>query len=203
MKKNIFILISALTILLLYASPASAHVVVTPQTALPAERVTFSVSVPNEKEMAVTGLRLEMPAGLQSVTPTVHPGWTIDITKDGDTVKEISWSGGEIPSGQRDDFTFRVQLPETSGEIKWKAYQTYADGSVVAWNQDPSDDTAASENEDTGPYSVTQIEEETTTNVVDNSSGSDVIPLVASLVAVIASIIAVRKSSRKDSSQPR
>jgi hypothetical protein len=59
-------------------------------------------------------------------------------SEDGDEkverVSEISWTGGNIPAGQRDEFLFSAQAPASSTTIPWKAYQTYADGSVVAWD---------------------------------------------------------------------
>lgn len=140
---------------------ASAHVVVRPNTVAPGAFQTFTVGVPNEKDMATTGLRLVIPEGLQFVSPTVKPGWTITVTKDGETVKEIAWTGGTVPVGQRDDFTFSAKAPAAEGELAWKAYQTYADGTVVAWDQPPAvaDDHGETEEGADNPYSVTNVSE--------------------------------------------
>ena len=129
---------------------ASAHVLVSPKQVNVATDQTFTVSVPNERDVAVTKVKLALPKGLGEVTPTVHPGWT--ITKTGDS---IVWSGGTVPAGQRDDFSFNSQAPASAGEIDWKAYQTYADGYMVSWDQKPSgsDDSNGTK----GPYSVTNV----------------------------------------------
>jgi uncharacterized protein YcnI len=172
---------------------ASAHVLVSPSTAAPAERVTFSVSVPNEKEVPVTELRLTVPAGLAEVTPTVHTGWTIETAESGGTVTSITWKGGEIPAGQRDDFSFRAQTPKDSGELQWKAYQTYSDGSVVSWDHTPSNKD--SESETAGPYSVTTVAEPATAASDTKAAGNNSwLPLAISLVALILSLVALLRS---------
>ncbi len=141
----------ALASLVVFASTVSAHVVVSPKEVGVGKFQTFSVGVPVEKEIATVGLRLVVPDGLNYVTPNVKPGWKIEVKKepvmkdgkqvmseDGDEkverTSEISWTGGSIPAGQRDEFLFSAQVPTTATTLAWKAYQTYADGSVVAWD---------------------------------------------------------------------
>lgn len=152
MKKTLASLMAATTIIL---SPAVAfaHVVVSPAEVPVASSQTFNTGVANEKDMAVTGLRLVMPAGLNEVSPTVKPGWNVDIKKDGDTVTELNWTGGSIPAGQRDDFTFGAQAPAKTTTLAWKAYQTYEDGTIVAWDQTPN----GKDEESATPYSETKV----------------------------------------------
>lgn len=126
---------------LLFASPVFAHVVVTPNQANIGAFQVFTVGVPNEKEIPVTGLRLVLPQGLKHVSPNVKSGWTIQTKSTGEgesaTISEIIWTGGSIPSGQRDDFLFSAQVPAEATTLDWKAYQTYKDGTVVSWDQAP------------------------------------------------------------------
>src|SRR4051812_46020865 len=107
---------------------ASAHVVVKPAEVEPAAFQAFAVGVPNEKAMPTVKVRLLVPEGVKYVTPNVKPGWTIEVVKDGQgeeaKVREIVWSGGEVPAGQRDDFAFSLQAPAKAGTLQWKAYQT-------------------------------------------------------------------------------
>lgn len=180
---------------------ASAHVVVTPGAAQTATRVTFGMSVPNEKDVPVTGLKLKIPAGLKEVTPTVHPGWTIKTTTTSGEVTAIEWTGGEIPAGQRDDFTLRAQTPEKAGELQWKVYQTYADGTTVAWDKAPT--AAESESETAGPYSVTKVSEETVGTDTDTTSSAQntsvtgtTTALLVSLVALIVAVVALLRPRR-------
>lgn len=139
------------------SSSASAHVVVKPAEAQTASFQIFSTDVPNEKNIAVTSIRLDIPVGLKFVSPTEKAGWKIKLEKIGSgesaTVKSITWSGGTIDAGLRDDFTFSGKVPAKNTELDWKVYQTYADGSVISWNQAEG----AKESENSGPFSVTKV----------------------------------------------
>lgn len=148
----------ALSVILLPAT-AFAHVVVTPKEASTAQRLVFNISVPNEKAVDVTNLKVLIPDGVTSVMPTSKEGWTITAAKNtDDEVTSITWSG-TIPTGERQDFSFSAQAPAKPTELNWKAYQTYADGSTVHWDQMPA---ANHESEDAGPYSITKILDNTT-----------------------------------------
>jgi uncharacterized protein YcnI len=145
--------LAVLSVILLPAA-AFAHVVVTPKEASTAQRLIFNVSVPNEKAVAVTNLKLLVPDGVTDVTPTSKDGWNITTTKNTDgEIASISWAG-TIPTGERQDFSFSAQAPARATELDWKAYQTYADDSTVHWDQAPTSDH---ESEDAGPYSVTKV----------------------------------------------
>jgi uncharacterized protein YcnI len=143
---------------------ASAHVAVKPAEVLTAGFQTFVMGVPNEKDQPTTSLKLLIPQGLAHVSPTQKAGWNIIVEKEGNgedmAVKSITWGGGSIDVGMRDDFTFSAQVPDKTTELPWKAYQTYADGTVVSW------DKAGNENHDddasnSGPFSVTKVVSET------------------------------------------
>lgn len=154
-------LVSALV--LLFTATASAHVVVSPKQVLTSERATFAVSVPNEHDTQVVGVRLIIPEGLTSVRPFAKAGWNVEVVKTGEgediSATEIKWTsdGGTVPVNLKDDFLFGAKAPESSTELKWKAYETYENGLVVAWEQEPS------EEEGSKPYSVTKVVSETDT----------------------------------------
>lgn len=184
MTKKIGAALLALAVLLMPAI-ASAHVSVKPESVTAGEVVTFNVSVPNEKEVAITNIKLDIPKGLEDVTPTVKSGWTIKIDKT-----SITWSDGSIAAGFRDDFTFSAQAPARSTELNWKAYETYSDGSIARWDQSP--DKEEVEGSDSGPYSVTKISNDSKANTDNNvnkakDNGSDSLPLVISLLALTIS----------------
>jgi len=160
-RLNKIVSISLLSLLLV--SPALAHVVVKPNQVGVGAFQTFTVGVPNEKDVPVTALRLLIPSGLSSVSPTVKPGWKIQVTKS-----EIIWTGGIIPAGERDDFTFSAQVPAEPTTLQWKAYQTYQGGEVVSWDQPPvtnqsDEDREKMEQQGVGPYSETTIINDLTT----------------------------------------
>ncbi len=147
-------------LVLVSAVPAAAHVVVKPAEVVVADFQTFTMGVPNEKDQPTTAMKLVIPVGLQFVSPTQKPGWHITVDKEGSgenaTVKSITWSGGSVDTGLRDEFTFSAKVPDKAGELRWKAYQTYEDGTVVSWDKQSSgkDDDEGS---NSGPFSVTKV----------------------------------------------
>lgn len=198
--------LSALLLLLaVFLAPAvaSAHVIVTPGQTGIGEELTFNISVPNEQQTPVVDLKLDIPSGVMNVVPTATPGWTITTSDNGNTqnpvITAITWSRGSIAVGQREDFTFSAQVPATATELDWKAYQTYADGTVVHWDQKPagSDDSTGN----AGPYSITKVVNDltatpaTTTSNVSKSTvyGSYALAAVALVVAVSDLLITKRR----------
>jgi uncharacterized protein YcnI len=172
---------------------AFAHVVVTPKQADPAQRLVFTTSVPNEKSVAVTHLKLIIPDGVADVLPTSKDGWDITTAKNSDgEVAAIEWAG-TIPAGERQDFSFSAQAPQKAGELKWKAYQTYADGTTVHWDQNPTDDD---ESENSGPYSITTIADK----APDMEDRANYAPEIwgAYLLSGLALIVAVAALVRKN-----
>lgn len=146
------------TLIATTSSSAYAHVTVKPAEVKVGQYQNFTVSVPTEKNLPTTAIRLVLPEGLESVRPNVKPGWKIEIKKAGEgenaKVTEVIWTTGSIPADQRDEFIFSAKTPATEANLQWKAYQTYQDGSIVAWDLDP---TAKDEDENTGPYSQTKV----------------------------------------------
>lgn len=192
--------LAALGFALLLPAIASAHVVVTPAEVTVGERQTFSVSVPNEKDTDVTSVKLDIPRGAGSITPTVKPGWTITTDKTGTgeeaVVKSITWTGGAIPAGQRDDFTFRALAPEKASELQWIAYETYTDGSTVSWNQKPTEDE--SESETVGPYSVTKVVNDLdAASAIDTEENNDTLPLIIAVLALVTAAAALLRPAKK------
>jgi uncharacterized protein YcnI len=177
---------------------ASAHVSVTPNQVGVAARQTFDISVPSEKDdVPTTGLRLLVPGGLNDLAVTVHPGWTIATTKNSEgKVTEIDWTAGSIPAGQRDDLTFRAQVPAAAAELAWKAYQTYADGTNVSWDKDPS--TGSSSDEAFAPYSKTMVVNDlAAASATANTSSSDTSARALGVVGLIVAISALGMSMRR------
>ncbi len=165
-KKILVIPIALLSASVFFTHHVDAHVVVRPKTVGVASRETFVINVPTEKDVPTTQVSLQIPAGLQSVRPHVAEGWDIEIVRDdaSDTITEIIWSNGSIPADQMDVLMFNAQAPLEEGELVWKAYQTYADGEVVAWDASPAmlDEYEQHNGEEAGddapnPYSSTEV----------------------------------------------
>ncbi len=224
----------AMVIALLFWMPisVSAHVSVKPAEVGVGQRLNFIVSVPTEEDNPTTEVRLVMPAGLQSVRPNAKSGWNVQINRVGEsmkgevlntgqpapnaeTVTEIVWSGGSIPIDMRDEFMFSAQAPEEEGEINWKAYQTYSDGTVATWDSDaktveeyaksnPVPDGGHDDNAPK-PYSVTRVindlaaspKAESRQMIAGDNISGDNLPLILSVLAVIVSGFSLGIALRK------
>lgn len=192
---------------LLMSSTAQAHVVVQPAEVTTASRQVFTMSVPNEKDIPTTSIELKIPAGVTQVTPTTVAGWQITVTEDDNIVTAITWSGGEIGEGLRSEFTFSARTPEATGDLQWKAYQTYSDGSVMAWDADVDAHSHGDASAASGPFSVTSVTE-TSTDAAALAAAEQAIvdakttanralyaAIASGIIAVTALIFATRKKS--------
>lgn len=212
MQKNLqkifasWLLVSALV--LVFGTTSSAHVVVKPAEVTTASFQTFTVGVPNEKDIPTTKLKLAIPDGLQYVSPTVKSGWSISVDRDGvgedDTVKAITWSGGEIGVGLRDEFTFSAKVPSDATDLQWKAYQAYSDGTIVSWDQADEGDNSH-EDGNSGPFSVTKVvsgtaeqtsiskAEQTATDAKNSSNRSFYTATAGIVIGLVAIFLATRR----------
>jgi uncharacterized protein YcnI len=145
--------LAALTVVLA-AGAASAHVTANPNTAAPGSYSKISFRVPNEEKGAdATKLVVVLPADhpIASVSVRPAPGWKIKVEKaklatplkvEGgeltEAVSKITWSGGAIAPGEFQEFDVSMgPLPTGVDRLMFKAAQTYSNGDVVNWDQDP------------------------------------------------------------------
>ncbi len=185
----------AMGLAILVSAPlAAAHVVVKPSEALTSTYQTFTVSVPNEKTMANTELKLVIPAAVSDVTPTAKPDWTISTEKTGEVVTAIIWKDGSLPEGLRDDFTFSAKTPDKATSLEWKAYQTYADGTMVSWDQKSDAADHEEESETSGPLSVTVVSASPASKTGDTSSTSSSATTARTLAIVALAVSLVSLS---------
>jgi uncharacterized protein YcnI len=222
MRKNItkFLQILGISvgISLFATTQVTAHVVVRPAEVKTASFTTFTIGVPVEKDIPTTSLKLLIPEGLQYVTPTLKTGWFVSAEKEpieegtghsDAKVTSITWSGNTIPAGFRDEFTFSAKVPEAATQLEWKAYQTYADGTVVAWDktetEQPKNEAGEPDFSAAGPFSVTKIVTETEGEIAqkrteqaagDADESADrafYIGIAASVLSLVAIGLAFRK----------
>lgn len=149
---------------LLLAGPVSAHITVDPSEAEQGGYAKLTFRVPNEKETATSAVEIvfdeKAPIPVARTKPMA--GWTAEVTKrplekpikvHGSDVNEaiasVKWTaeaGSEIQNGQFQEFEISVgPLPETD-QVVFKALQTYADGEVVRWIDEPTDGGEEPEN---------------------------------------------------------
>jgi uncharacterized protein YcnI len=115
---------SAAAILAAMAVPAFAHITLDVGAAPVGSSYKAVLRVPHGCDgTATTAIRLKVPEGFVSAKPMPKPGWTLDI-KTGAYAKsytlfgspvtqgatEISWSGGNLPDSEYDEFVVRGTL---------------------------------------------------------------------------------------------
>jgi uncharacterized protein YcnI len=138
------------------SGPAAAHVTVNGQGATQGGYTRVAFRVPNESDTAsTTKLEVFLPqdAPIASVSTQPVPGWTVAVTK-GKPAKPLQANGSEITevvtkltwtatadavikAGQFQEFPVSLgPLPETD-QLVFKALQTYSDGNIVRWIDEP------------------------------------------------------------------
>ena len=157
-----FLIAVATAAMVLAAAPAYAHVTVQPPEGIVGSFSRFAVRVPNERDDAsTTKLEVQFPP-LAFVSFMDVPGWDREVkmtkldkpieafggTKIHEAVGTVTWSGGEIGSGEFLEFPFSALMPGQPGEegeeeLEFAATQTYDNGEVIKWNGSEDSDTPA------------------------------------------------------------
>jgi uncharacterized protein YcnI len=140
--------IPLILLLIVWAAVAEAHVVVMPRESAPDAEQQYTVRVPTEGQVSTTTLELEVPVGLIVTNVASGEGFTFDVRKENDLIVAITWKK-EIKPKERAEFAFTARNP-SSGQLVWKAHQTFADGSMAHW---------VGERGTKQPASVTQLKE--------------------------------------------
>jgi uncharacterized protein YcnI len=187
-----------------FAGAASAHVSVSPAAATAGGNVRIAFLVPTESDTASTvKLEVQVPTDkpIAGLATAPVPGWTVTTkttrlatpvkTDEGDTITDavslITWTAGTpdagIRPGQFQEFPVSLEgLPDTD-RIVFKVLQTYSDGTVVRWIDEP----VAGQPEPEHPAPVLTLTKDgndrTAPSVATRSSGGA--PLAWSIVAVV------------------
>ena len=132
MKKSIAAAIAALV--LAFPASAFAHVEITPDEIAPGGAGLFTITAPVEGEQPMTGLRITIPEQLAIEGISPAPGFTGEVVRDqSGRATALSWQGGNIPSEQVGLFQFSGSVPDSVGDLRMVAVQTFADGSTKTW----------------------------------------------------------------------
>ncbi|MCV7029414.1 YcnI family copper-binding membrane protein [Mycobacterium sherrisii] len=125
-----------------FTPPAWAHVHASTDTATRGAMALVTFEVPNEsdKGAATTALTVALP-DVASARTEAMPGWTAKLDRDvsAGTVRSVTWTAapnGGIGVDQFALFRVSVKLPDAD-TVSFPATQTYADGTVVKWDQPP------------------------------------------------------------------
>lgn len=137
------------------ASPASAHVTVTPSTTTPGAHAILEFGVGHGcGKSPTTRITIQIPPQITSVTPTRTALWKVEKQTEkvdppvtdahGDSIVErvasITYSTDTpLPDGYREVFEVEVQLPSVSGTtLSFPTIQTCEQGET-AWIEVPQD----------------------------------------------------------------
>lgn len=124
-------------------SPAAwAHVHAGSDNAVRGAMALVTFQVPNESNSgaATTALTVTLPDVASARTESM-PGWAARLDRDAASgaVRSVTWTAapdGGIAPDQFALFRLSVTLPDTD-TVSFPATQTYADGTVVRWDQPP------------------------------------------------------------------
>jgi uncharacterized protein YcnI len=128
--------IGVLTASVLYLGPAAA---ITTASAHVEVSSTDAFQVPNESTTgaATTALTVDL-TNVSAVRTEAKAGWATTLDRDGSgAVRSVTWTAAPNGGIEVDEFgVFRIsaKLPD-AGTVSFPATQTYADGSVVKWDQ--------------------------------------------------------------------
>ncbi|MCO8271275.1 YcnI family protein [Actinoplanes sp. TRM 88003] len=214
------------------ATPAAAHVTVNPDTAAAGGYAKVTFRVPNESDSeSTTKVEVNLPADKPVASVSVKPvnGWDVATTVSKldkpleahgaqitEAVSKITWTakaGNEVKPGQFQEFDVSMGPLPASGDMIFKALQTYSDGNVVRWIDEPTTDgtepespapvlkigAAAAEGADT-PAAAPTATAAAESAVGDDEGGSNafgIAGLVAGVLALIVAMLAYARSGRR------
>jgi uncharacterized protein YcnI len=210
------------------AAPASAHVTVNPGTATQGGYTKVTFRVPNETDSTdTTKLEVNLPADTPIASVSLKPlaGWTAVTVKSKlatpiktddaeitDAITKITWTasaGAAIKPGQFQEFDVSLGPLPATGQIVFKALQTYSDGTVVRWIDEPATD--GSEPEHPAPTlkltpaaaagaaapaagAPTVTSEATAKGDDDNGTPWGIAGVVLGLIALVLGLLAYRRA---------
>lgn len=118
------------SLVLIGANAANAHVRVRPMESKPGASETYTVTVPTEGKVATVKVELVLPAGVQLLSVDDAKPHSMRKGEAGTSI--ITWQE-EIPPANAREYIFTARNPQTGSEISWQAHQFFADGSEADW----------------------------------------------------------------------
>lgn len=212
-------LVAALAAGLVLAAPAAAqaHVGVSPDAITPEGSAVLAFSFTHGCENSpTTALRITMPDGLTSVSPTIDAAWDVAVERaDNGLVSAVSYTAtAPIPHDLRGEVTMAVRLGEDAPETLAFPVEQQCETGVNEWveiaeeGEDPHDldspapvvtvgDTADAASETHGTHAS---ETEAAAPAADPAPAIGIAlgsaGLLAGVVALVIAIRAARRSAR-------
>jgi hypothetical protein len=111
------------------APAARGHVTAVPPFVAAGSHATLRLDVPNERDVAMTGLAVVVPDGM-----TIHDARRLGRWRAAVHGHAVRWSGGSVAPRASASFALDVGAPRRPGRTTLTARQAYADGREVAWD---------------------------------------------------------------------
>ncbi|WP_306205209.1 YcnI family copper-binding membrane protein [Actinoplanes sp. RD1] len=141
------------------AVPASAHVTVNPDEAVQGGYAKVTFRVPNEMDdQNTTKVEVSLPTDTPFASVSLKPvaGWTAVAEKAklakpieahgaqiSEAVSKITWTAAgdaAVKPGQFQEFDVSLGPMPEADQVVFKALQTYSDGTIVRWIDEPTTD---------------------------------------------------------------
>jgi uncharacterized protein YcnI len=135
---------AVIAIALAVPQAAGAHATVQPASSRPADLQVYTLTVPNERNVATVEVALQVPSEIDFLLLDSAPGWDIKPERQGDRIAVVRWTGGSIEPNFVERLSFVARNPVKEGSIVWKTTQRYEDGQTVRWIGPSGSDTPAS-----------------------------------------------------------
>ncbi|MEJ1921452.1 YcnI family copper-binding membrane protein [Microbacterium sp. KHB019] len=211
-------LIAALAagLVLVPAAAAQAHVGVTPDTVTPEGSAVLTFSFTHGCENSPTAaLRITMPEGLTSVSPTIDAMWDIDVERaDNGLVSAVTYTATEpVAHDLRGAVTMAVRVGEDAPETLAFPVEQRCETGVNEWveiadeGQDPHDlespapvvtvTDAGSETGHGDHAQTTDAGAEATTDTADPAPAVGIVLGSAGLLAGFAALVIAVRASRR------
>lgn len=118
--------------ILLTATPAFAHVGVSPRESKPGATETYTLRVPSEGAKTTTSVVLDVPDGVTIVSVTAPEGGKHEEKTEGGRIVQVTWTI-EIKAGASASLSFVAKNPAQGESIAWKVHQKYDDSTSSDW----------------------------------------------------------------------
>jgi uncharacterized protein YcnI len=120
--------------LIMSVSTAWAHIDIEPKETIPSRWETFILNVPTETESPTVEVLLVIPEGFEVEAIGHRTDWQMAIRREArGFVREVVWSGGQIPPLTFEEFKLLAKAAKTPGPYEWQARQRYADNQESTW----------------------------------------------------------------------
>lgn len=115
-------------------STAWAHIDIEPKATIPNRWETFILNVPTETKSPTIEVQLAIPEGFEVEAVGHRTDWNMALRRDArGLVREIVWSGGQIPPLTFEEFKLLAKAAKSPGPYEWQARQRYADDQESTW----------------------------------------------------------------------